>query len=76
MQLLTDDLRAQLPPLYVQEKDEDPMVHHRRLRTKRRFHSALIRPGQYRIGFTSLSLAKAWYSQPLKQPLILQLIVT
>lgn len=27
MQLLTDEMRAQLPPLYSQEKDKDPMVY-------------------------------------------------
>ncbi len=27
MQLLSDELRAQLPPLYSQEKDKDPMVY-------------------------------------------------
>lgn len=27
MQLLSDELRAKLPPLYSQEKDKDPMVY-------------------------------------------------
>jgi Protein of unknown function (DUF2958) len=27
MKLLTDELRAQLPPLYAQEKEKDPMVY-------------------------------------------------
>jgi hypothetical protein len=27
MQLLTDELREQLPPLYAQEKEKDPMVY-------------------------------------------------
>ncbi|MEW6058056.1 MAG: DUF2958 domain-containing protein [Bdellovibrionota bacterium] len=27
MELLTDELRSQLPPLYAQEKVKDPMVH-------------------------------------------------
>lgn len=27
MKLLTEELRAQLPPLYAQEKEKDPMVH-------------------------------------------------
>jgi Protein of unknown function (DUF2958) len=27
MELLTDELRAQLPALYAQEKEKDPMIH-------------------------------------------------
>jgi len=27
MKLLTDELRARLPPLYSQESEQDPMVH-------------------------------------------------
>jgi Protein of unknown function (DUF2958) len=27
MKLLTEELRAQLPPLYTQEKNQDPIVH-------------------------------------------------